>query len=148
YAVQSRAQNASDAALLGAVATLSTNAGSLEEEMTRLFEANYPTGYMGSSRGAITVTEISEGVYQATFNVVVPPLVMGYFSASATRAGILSEVTGGHTHSNRRLELSLVLDNTGSMSLGAGGALAVTKMEALKMASHDLVNILYGNFET
>lgn len=139
YAVQTKAQNASDTALLGAVATISTT--DLNTETTRLFLANYPLRYMGSNVGQISTTEISPGVYEATFSLQLPTTVTGIFGDGETTINILSQVTRGfEITQNRRLELSLVLDNTGSM--------VNAPIAGLKTATRDLTNILFGNAET
>jgi Flp pilus assembly protein TadG len=140
YAVQAKAQNASDAALLGAVASIGANPD-LQGETVRLFNANYPTNYMSSTVGAIATSIVSPGVYQATFTVTVPTTVTGIFSSDIATIQILSEVTSGYdVTQNRRLELALVLDNTGSM--------AGAKLAGLKQASRDLTDIIFGTAET
>ena len=139
YAVQAKAQNAMDAALLGAVATISTT--SIDSEVPRIFNTNYPTQYMGSTVGSIGLTNFGNGVYEAAVTITVPYSVIGLFSSDFATVHILSQVTNsfGLTPA-QRLELALVLDNTGSMS----GA----KIEALRRASQDLVGILFGPNET
>jgi len=139
YAIQSKAQSASDAALLGAVATMSTH--DLTEETTRIFNADFPASYMGAIVGAITTAEVSPSVYEASFTIQVPTLLTGVFNSNMTTVNILSQVTRGYEiEQNRRLELALVLDNTGSMS--------GQPIEGLKNASRDLTNILFGSAET
>jgi Flp pilus assembly protein TadG len=139
YAVKSKAQNASDAALLGAVATLSSS--QLSEEVTRLFNANYPANYMGSTVSTINSTQISSGVYEAVYTVTIPTTVTGIFSDNILTLQMLSQVTRGFDETiNNRLELAMVLDNTGSM--------AGAKIAALKSASQDLSNILFGSAQT
>lgn len=139
YTVQAKAQNASDAALLGAVATISTN--DLTLETVRLFNANYPAEYMGSTVSDISVQKVSSGVYEANYTVTVPTTITGIFSSDIATLQIFSQVTRGlDVTENLKLELSLVLDNTGSM----GG----TKIEALKSASTDLTNILFGDADS
>lgn len=49
------------------------------------------------------------------------------------------------TRKENKLEIALVLDNTGSMAQRAG---SVTKIDALKQASTTLINILFGSSDT
>lgn len=153
YAVESKAQNAADAALLGAVATRSTS--DIKTEMTQMFKANYPADYMGSKidiENGMTLTETNQDsgnshTYTATLNfpVTVPMTLMGLFGQPEVTIDILSQVVNGYNDTtNATLELALVLDNTGSMGAAAGGVGGLTKMDALKRASQDLVNILFG----
>ncbi|MFW0777519.1 MAG: VWA domain-containing protein [Rickettsiales bacterium] len=139
YAVQAKAQSASDVALLGAVSTRSTT--DLETEALRLFRANYPDGYMGSSVTLDAISELSECIYSAKFEVTVPASVTGVFADDITTIYIESEVRGGFGCTPQvGLELALALDNTGSME--------GSKIDALKSASSDLVNILFGDSDT
>ncbi len=143
YAVQAKAQNASDAALMGAVATVSTT--DLETELNSLFDANYPKNYLGSVNGPIKVTKVEttnpDGstiiIYTAVFPVTVSPVIMQLFGQSPNTFNITSQVTGGFTRQS--LELAMVLDNTGSMCIPS-----CAKLEGLKQASKDLVEILFG----
>ena len=47
YAMYAKAQNAADAALLGAVGSATTT--NVAKEFTNLFNANFPSGYLGSN---------------------------------------------------------------------------------------------------
>jgi Flp pilus assembly protein TadG len=138
YVVHAKAQNAADASLMGAVATVNTAV--LEDELNAMFAANYPLNYMGSTVGAITVTEVSPNVYEATFPVTVPSVIMQIFGRPGTSFTIVSQVVGGFsTVETTFLELALVLDNTGSMCIPN-----CSKLDGLKQASKDLVDILFG----
>lgn len=156
YVVQNKAQQASDAALLGAVATAYSNAentdpavveAAVNAEYARLFAANYPAGYMGSTIQNLNVSAGAGGAWRATFDAELPTLIMGVFNQHSTSAGILSEVTRGFgSVPGRQLELAMVLDNTGSMAGAvAGGG---TKIQALYYATLDLIDIIFGEAET
>ncbi len=142
YAVHSKAQNAADAALLGAVATMSTT--DLNSEVTRLFNANYPTDYMGSVVKNMAVAEVSSGVYEMTFDVDLSTImVQSVFSENMMHLQILSQVTRGFEEQrSKQLELALVLDNTASMGS------PMSKMEGLKHAARDLVDIIFAEQAT
>lgn len=137
YLVQAKAQSAADAALLGAVATKSTI--SVSTEMTKLFNANYPTGYMGSTVSSVTVTNPSSGKYDTTIAISVPTIVMGIFGTSSGNITVTSQVTVGYQNTSAQsLELALVLDNSGNSTMNA------SKIAALQAAIPGLVNIIFG----
>lgn len=148
YAIKSRAQNAADAALLGATASSSTV--DPEQEMIRLFNVNYPPNYLGSTVQGMDV-DIAPGRGDVTIVVDAPsilmdkiPLLIGRDAGGSNQIIITAGSTGGQdTKEAHSLELALVLDNSESMGnpAGAGGG---TKMEALQKASKDMVNILFG----
>ena len=138
-AVHNKAQSASDAALLGAVATASTTP--VEAEYNALFKANFPTDYMGAELKKAKVKRLSPGRYEATFPFTLPTVIMGLFDIDNTKSNILSQVTRGYMMApERELELALVLDNSDSM----GGV----NLEQLKLASKDLVDIIFGTSDT
>jgi hypothetical protein len=68
--------------------------------------------------------------------------LFGFRSANLT---VFTQVTRRLT---AHLELAMVLDNTTSMDEPAGGGGGVTKIQALKTASHTLIDILFGSAPT
>ncbi len=136
YTVRNKAQYALDAALLGAVTTASTTP--VEMEMHRLFNANFPQGYLGAMLNNIQVMQTPEGTYKAMATLEVPSMVIDALNADFTTLNVSAQVTQDQeVMQNRRLEVALVLDNSTSM---AGSRLA-----GLKQAANDLANILFGN---
>ena len=101
------------------------------------FEANFPTGYMGS--------ELAPGHPIVTFNDEENTITIEATATIPTRfmgvAGVHEMSVSSRTVIQRELqgmELVLVMDNTGSMR-GNGG------MAAMKPAAEELIEILYGD---
>jgi len=147
YAVQSKAQNAADAALLGAVSTISTTP--LGAETIRLFNANYPAGYMGSTVANITVSgpPAAGGEYNVAINITVPLSIMQIFGSSTSSINITSRVNAGYQLSaGLSLELALVFDNSGasgtnSMAI-AGNALTTAIFGAAASLNNVHISVL------
>ncbi len=112
YAVQSKAQSAMDAGLLGAVSTASTTA--VQAEALRLFNANYPNKYMGSTVSAFSVTG-SAGNYTGSAQVLVPNSMMQMFGFTNTTLNIVSKVLDSQNSST--LEIAMVLDNSNGVDV-------------------------------
>lgn len=159
YAAQSRAQSASDAALLGAVRgmrnpDLQAEQLRVETEARRLFAANYPQAYLGTSISNYFITQAPPQMvdnvetvdYRSQLTLRVPSIIVGLFSSDFTDIPVVSVATVTTTDQVMPLELAMVLDNTGSMSDPAGSG--VSKIVALRQASRDLINILFGPNET
>lgn len=155
YAAQSRAQSASDAALLGAVKgarnpNLQAEQQRVETEARRLFAANYPQDYLGTSISDYFITQAAPQMvndvetvdYRSQLMLRVPSIIVGLFSSDFTDIPVVSVATVTTTDSVTPLELALVLDNTGSMCEPC------TKIAGLKQASSDLINILFGDNAT
>lgn len=128
YAVQSKAQGALDAALLGAVATASST--TVTTEAQHLFRANYPDRYMGSTTSSFGVTQ-SGNVYNASVSVKVPSSIMQMFGFTTSDLLIKSQVTNGRGSS--KLEISLVLDNSLNVDV-----------KAVRNATQQFVTTLFG----
>ncbi len=134
YLVQQRMLHSLDAAALALAASSHRDADDLTQVARSFFEANYPDD------GSSTIGEISVTVDESTVTLSVSASVdtallqvVGIEAVSvAATTEVLKETKGA--------EIVLVLDNTGSM--GNGG-----KLSALKQATTDLVNIVFGNQE-
>jgi hypothetical protein len=166
YAVRAKAQHALDAGLLGAISTANSNpnnALSTEEtqnvlesvavETRRLFNAAYPEKYMGTNvtDQDIVVNSTRANNFEASLTVKMPNIFSGFVGDEVHNISIISKAVHGYNCTDfdsvcPNLELALVLDNTGSMSETMGGG--TTRMDALKTASKDLVDILFGDEET
>src|SRR5579863_9546591 len=81
YAVRVKMQQASDAALLGAVSTVSQTP--LSREYVNLFNANFPTSYMGSTLGSISAVQNNAGgsLFSARVTYTVPMTLMAFAHA-------------------------------------------------------------------
>ena len=134
--VESRLMNSIDAAGLAAGAKLNT--ASVQNEVEKFVHANYPAGYADSVVSSIA-TAVTDGGNTITVSAtaVMQTAFMQLFGVDEVTVSATSEITraiGG-------LELSLVLDNTGSMGNN-------NKLEDLQDASHELLNIVFGSETT
>lgn len=117
YVVHSKAQNALDTGLLGAVTT-ETTTNAIQTEARRLFDANFETGYMGASISTnLSVVEASTGVYNGTVSVRVPTTVLSVVGSNLTTFNLFAQVTRGFQNAGQKqLELTLVMDNSSAMT--------------------------------
>ena len=137
FLVRSRLSQAADSAALAAAQV--TDPTTLQDDARRIFEANFPSGYMDASvRPLNVVYDDASGRVEVTAEAVVPTILM--------RLATIDNVNvGAHAAAVREvkpLELALILDVTGSMCQPC------SKIDALKAAGHDLLNILFGTQET
>ncbi len=135
YMLKSKLSYAIDAAGLAGGRAFDTDLR--EEDIAMFFEANFPTGYMGS--------ELLPGNPIVTFDDANNRIIIEATATLPTRfmsvAGIQEFEVSARTVIQRELqgmELVLVMDNTGSMRSGG-------KIDAMKDAAAELVNILYGD---
>ncbi len=130
--MHSTLQRSIDAGGLSAVARL--DAASLEDEVRKFTLANFADGYVGATITSLTSTLSSDKktlTVQAT--ATTPTAFMNLFGIPTMTAyveTVVDRAVGG-------LELTLVLDNTGSMS-GSG-------LTNLKTAANSLLDILFGD---
>lgn len=137
YMLKSKLSYAIDAAGLAGGRAFETDLR--EDDIMMFFDANFPPGYMQA--------EFAPGDPVITFDEDENTVTI---QASATIPTRFMSVAGVHTmtvsartvikRELRGMELVLVMDNTGSMRGGG-------KMDAMKDAAADLVEILYGNRE-
>jgi len=132
YVAKQRLSFALDAAGLAVGAAASTKSeDELREIARRFFEANYPSGSLGTIEPVTVTFDDTQITLTSTSQV----------STTLMRAVGISQLTVAASSTINRdvrgLEVVLVLDNTGSMQ-GAN-------LVALKEAAADLINILFGN---
>lgn len=146
YVVKSKVQESIDSALLAAVATKDlakpgmTVDESLVAEFTQVFEANVKADYAGAEITNVLVTEtVESSVYDASADVRVP-LSYRWTAQADSQFHVTSQVTIDVASNNHSVEISMALDNTGSM--------AGTKITALKNAANNLVEIVFGSDAT
>ena len=108
-----------------------------DAEIQKYFAANFPDDYMGSVVVDFDI-EVGEGNEQLTISATarIPTTFMRVLHIDDMKVSARSVVK----RSVRGLELALIMDNTGSMRSSA-------KIETMKAAATDLVNILYGEKE-
>lgn len=139
--VQSRMQNALDAAGLAAGSEVSTT--NLNSEVSKYFYANFPDHYLGTDVTSLTATPANDNkIFELNATGTVHTTFMKVFGINTVAVAAHSQVT----RASKGMELVLVLDNTGSMANTAGGG--VTKIQAVKDATAILLNILYGSNNT
>jgi Flp pilus assembly protein TadG len=133
YVVRSRLAYALDAAGLAVGSAPTTDADALQTILEDYFEANYPEERMGVP--AVPVMELVGNEIHLSVSATLPTTLMNVIGIHelevATSAVIVKETKG--------LEVAMVLDVTGSM-LGS-------KLAALQNASHDFLDILFGEEE-
>jgi hypothetical protein len=138
YMLKSKLSYAIDAAGLAGGRAFETDLR--EQDIAMFFEANFPTGYMGSEllpdNPIVTFDDANNRIIiEAT--ATVPTAFMGVVGVHEMRVSARTVIQ----RELRGMELVLVMDNTGSMR-GNGG------MDAMKPAATELINILYGDRET
>lgn len=132
---QTRLTNALDAA--GLAAGSIANSGDIDATAYKYFNANFPTGYMGSHLGTMSITPSNEN------NLIVLDIAGSVDTTFMRVVGVNSVNIAAHseiTRANKGMEIVMVLDNTGSMS--------GSKLTSLKSAANTLVDILYGSNES
>lgn len=138
FLVRSQLSQAVDAAALAAGQALDPD--EVAADARRIFDLNYPAdGYMGARVGELEVHFDEEtGQVELIARTSMPTAFMQLANVEAidlqARALVVRQQTG--------LELALVLDVTGSMCSPC------TKINALKQAAKDLVDIVYGPNDT
>lgn len=139
--VQSRMQNALDAAGLAVGSSVSTV--NIDTETSKYFYANFPANYLGTHIDSLTALPTNDN---KKINLAVSGTVnttfMKLFHIESVPVSAATEIT----RQSKGMELVLVMDNTGSMTQSAGGG--VSKISAAKTAANTLLGILYGSNET
>lgn len=129
--MQTKLQNALDAA--GLAAGASVNSTDIEAEVTKYVNLNFATNLQGTTITSLTPTLSDDAkILTVRATATMPTSFMGIFGHDTMELAATTEIT----RSSKGMELVLVLDTTGSM--------AGSKLTALKSASLDLVNILFG----
>lgn len=142
--VQSRLQQALDTA--GLAAGSEPSGTNLQPVVTKYFNANFPTGFMGTTLSTVSISTSSNNMV-ITLNVsgTMNTTFMSIFGLKTMNVSATSQIT----KQNTGMELVLVLDNTGSMNAAVNsGNSSTPKITALKTAATELLNILYGSNST
>jgi len=136
YMLKARLVQAVDAAALAGGATFDTSLQN--DDIQRFFTANFPDGYMNATLATLQITpqqngEAIEVVASATIQTTFMQVLQIDTLTVAARTVVQRAVRG--------MELVLVLDTTGSMNSGG-------KLQAMKDAADDLLDIMYGESDT
>lgn len=135
YVMRSKLATALDAAALagGRVFNLPTR----DADVQSYFDANFPAGLMKATIGPLVITPIQNQNEPERLRVsaaaTIPTVFMKLVGIDEMAIATESEVT----RENLGLQLVMVLDVTGSMATGG-------KIGALRSASENLINILFG----
>ena len=136
YMVKTKLHQALDAAALaGGRAMLEPDR---DADILQFFSANFPDGYLGATvNGPNIEADETEGLLTLSASADIPTSfmqVLGFQDITVSAQTVVHRAVRG-------MELALIMDNTGSMRGGG-------KMDAMKSAAHDLIDILYGEEET
>ncbi len=136
YKVKTKLHQALDAAgIAGGRAMLEPDR---DADIVQFFDANFPQGYLESTvTGPDINADENEGLLTLTASASVPTSfmqVLGFQDITVSARTVVHRAVRG-------MELALIMNNTGSMRSGG-------KMDAIKSAAHDLIDILYGDDET
>jgi len=134
FVVQQRLSAALDATALALGSTTETDPDELEQLAQNYFTANYPSAELGVP-GTLNFT-IAGATVSMSASAELETTIMKIAGINSVDVSSSVEVTKEKTS----MEVVLVLDNTGSMSWNG-------KIEALKTASTELVNTLFGEEE-
>jgi Flp pilus assembly protein TadG len=142
YLVKARLSQAIDAAGLAGGRVMSS--ANRDADIKMYFNANFPSGYMGSKLTGPTITPSADGT-QLTLSAtaVVPTTLL----AVADIPNMTVQASNQITRLLKPLEVVLSMDLSGSMATtDAGGGL--TRLQATRSAATTLVNILFGTNTT
>jgi Flp pilus assembly protein TadG len=120
--IKMQLQDALDAATLAAARSTASTQAAIQTVGDKAFKANLKT-FPQATLVSDVFTLQTDGKVTATAQVSVKPLVANMFLGDAMKVGATTEVV----RANNKLEIALVLDNTGSM---AGSKLTNTKTAA------------------
>jgi len=135
--VKSSMSEALDAAALAVAQSKGLTTAQMQTLAQQYFNANYNQNSDFGTPVAVTVSKSGQVVTVAT-SCAMPTTMLRVAGVSSWTITATSSVTYGQT----KLWVSLVLDNTGSMSDSDRSGLS--KMAALKTASHSLLTLLQG----
>lgn len=137
FLVRSRLSQALDAAALAGGRVMFENYR--DQDVAMYFTSNFPTGYLGATVGTPVITDdgATKEYLTVTAEATLPSTFMRIFGQST----ITVRASATINRVNRGMELVLVLDNTYSMNSN-------NKMNTLKTAANDLLDILFGEEDT
>ena len=165
WLVSSRLQASLDAAVLAGARNLNVTRAARDTEIRSMFWANFSAaipdplmpdrriGFLGSSTATPVIRDRSDDVdipdtaIRISVSATVPTTFMRIFGIDSVRVAAAAQAR----RADLGMELALVLDVTGSMGRNyRGNSTSLldfdtnTNIHALRLASQDLINILYG----
>ncbi|MCR9214666.1 MAG: pilus assembly protein [Proteobacteria bacterium] len=145
YVLKSKLSTALDAAGLAAGRNIYSPDAEIYADAQKYFDANFPSGYMGTAAITMDATTISWDATKENITLAVNANMNTTFMNVLNHESLTVGATTEIKRDNRGMELILVLDNTGSMNSYTSGT---KRIETLKTASKNLIDILYGTDET
>ena len=133
--VHAQMMSALDAASLAVGGTPGLNSTQMQTLAQQYFNANYRLDSSFGTPGAVTVTTVGQQVRVSSTNAM-PTTLLNAIGVSSYNVAATSTVMWGQ----QKLWVSLVLDNTGSMTQTDSSGLS--KISALKTATHSLLTLL------
>jgi Flp pilus assembly protein TadG len=137
--VHSQMISALDAAALAVGSTKGLNQQQMQTLAQQYFNANFTADPSFGTPKPVVVSEVNQTVVVSCSDPM-PTVLMSVVGIKKINVLASSLVVWGQ----ERLWISLVLDNTGSMTQTSGGSNPVSKISALKTASHQLLTMLQG----
>lgn len=135
YNVKSRLSAAVDAAALAGARSFASP--TRDEDIEKFFEANFPADYMGSVLEPLDIASDPEDrTVTVTANATIPTFFMRVLGTDSTDVAATAEAT----LSSRDVEVSLVLDVTGSMLID-------DRIVDLRDAANELVDIVVQDLQ-
>lgn len=135
YLLKARLSQALDAAgLAGGRAYYSATR---DQDIQQFFDANIPQGFMGATIGEVTITPDEDaGTLDLEVTAEMNTTLVRVLGIDTLTVGAYAKVR----RSDRGLELTLVMDNTGSMK--------GSKINDMKAAATEMINIIFKDRET
>ncbi len=138
FLVNARMSKALDAA--GLAAGRSALSADVTQEARDFFDANFPDSFLGANVTQFQVTPDANNEFiTLSASATMPTKFMRLFGINQVSVSARTVIH----RQTRGMELVLVMDNTGSMRSGSP-----SKMETMKAAAQNLLNILYAGNET
>lgn len=135
YMIKSHLSESLDAASLAAGRALTVE--DIEADVTRFFNLNFKSDYMNAAlEGPFASYDAETNEITVTASATIDTSFMRILNKQNLTVSAKTKIQ----RNVRGMELALIMDNTGSMRGGG-------KMDAMKEAAADLVNILYGEQE-
>lgn len=119
------------------IAAAKYGAAGAQQNAENIFYANFPQNFMGANVTPTVTVSQDEKTFQVSVDSTMPTIIGTYFNINSLRLNASATVVRTFVG----LEVALVLDTTGSMLLNG-------KLEALKSAATNFVDVIYGNANT
>jgi Flp pilus assembly protein TadG len=141
YMVKLELESALDSAGLAVASSQGLTSAQLQTRLQNYFNANYPA-LSQTTNLQVSMTDPTQPVINVTASVDVPTTFLQLINVTQVPVAASSQITKG----TNALELSLVLDNTGSMMCGDGsGCNTPSHISTLKTDAQQIVDTLFAD---